>query len=91
MIGGKFTEIPFILRYDRKKGNSKMIGSITTLGYFLMVILNYWPWGGWRAQRKAKNINKNNYIIAKNKYKVCEMIIDLNESYQSLVKKKKAA
>ena len=29
--------------------------------------------------------------IAKNKYKVCEMIIDLNESYQSLVKKKKAA
>ena len=29
--------------------------------------------------------------IAENKYKVCEMIIDLNESYQSLVKKKKAA
>ena len=29
--------------------------------------------------------------IAENKFKVCEMIIDLNESYQSLVKKKKAA
>ena len=29
--------------------------------------------------------------IAENQYKVCEMIIDLNESYQSLVKKKKAA
>jgi len=29
--------------------------------------------------------------IAENKYKVCEMIIDLNESYQALVKKKKAA
>ena len=29
--------------------------------------------------------------IAENKYKVCEMIIDLNESYQKLVKKKKAA
>ena len=29
--------------------------------------------------------------IAKNKYKVCEMIIDLNESYIALVKKKKAA
>ena len=29
--------------------------------------------------------------IAENQFKVCEMIIDLNESYQSLVKKKKAA
>tara|TARA_B100001142_G_C13730927_1_gene421478 strand:- start:123 stop:518 length:396 start_codon:yes stop_codon:yes gene_type:complete len=29
--------------------------------------------------------------IAENKFKVCEMIIDLNESYQRLVKKKKAA
>jgi branched-chain amino acid aminotransferase len=29
--------------------------------------------------------------IAENKFKVCEMIIDLNESYQILVKKKKAA
>ena len=29
--------------------------------------------------------------IADYKFKVCEMIIDLNESYQSLVKKKKAA
>ena len=29
--------------------------------------------------------------IAENQFKVCEMIIDLNESYQTLVKKKKAA
>ena len=29
--------------------------------------------------------------ISENKFKVCEMIIDLNESYQALVKKKKAA
>ncbi len=29
--------------------------------------------------------------IAQNQYKVCDMIINLNESYQSLVKKKKAA
>ena len=31
------------------------------------------------------------YCIAENKFKVCEMIIDLNESYQTLVKKKRAA
>ena len=29
--------------------------------------------------------------IAENKFKVCEVIIDLNESYLTLVKKKKAA
>jgi len=29
--------------------------------------------------------------IAENKFKVCETIIDLNESYQTLVRKKKAA
>ena len=29
--------------------------------------------------------------IAQNQYKVCDMIINLNESYQTLVKKKKAA
>ena len=29
--------------------------------------------------------------IAENQYKVCNMIIDLNKSYQDLVKKKKAA
>ena len=29
--------------------------------------------------------------IAENKFKVCELIIDLNESYLALVKKKKAA
>jgi len=63
MLNAKFYEIPFVLRYDRKVGKSKMIGSITTLGYFLMVILNYWPWGGWRAQRKAQNINTNNKIM----------------------------
>ena len=29
--------------------------------------------------------------IAKNQFKVCKTIIDLNESYQALVRKKKAA
>ena len=29
--------------------------------------------------------------IAENEFKVCEMIIDLNESYQKIVRKKKAA
>lgn len=48
LIGARFTEVPFVLRYDHKKSPSKMIGSITTLGYLVMTLLYYWPWGGWR-------------------------------------------
>ena len=47
--GAKFCEVPFVLRYDQKKSASKMIGSVTTLGYIVMTVLYYWPWGGWRA------------------------------------------
>ena len=63
MIGGKFTEVPFTLRYDRKKGNSKMIGSITFLGYILLVILYYWPWGGWLNHMRSKTINMKRSIM----------------------------
>jgi dolichol-phosphate mannosyltransferase len=56
MLGAKFGEIPFVLRYDQKKSTSKMVSSITALGYFIMVILYYWPWGGWR--RKYRNIKR---------------------------------
>ena len=35
IIGAKFAEVPFELRYDQKVSDSKMISSITTLGYIL--------------------------------------------------------
>ena len=54
IIGAKFTEVPFILRYDQKASNSKMISSITTFGYFVITILYYWPFGGWKASYKEK-------------------------------------
>lgn len=63
MIGASFAEIPFVLRYDKKLGPSKMISSITTLGYIVMVVLNYWPWGGWRYQRKQKKINMKRSLM----------------------------
>lgn len=56
LIGAKFAEVPFVLRYDQKKSDSKMISSITTLGYIVMVILYYWPWRGWRTG--YRNIKK---------------------------------
>lgn len=53
MIGARFSEVPFELRYDRKQGPSKMVSSITTLGYLVMTLLYHWPWGGWRVRYKA--------------------------------------
>ena len=49
LLGAKFAETPFQLRYDMKESGSKMVGSVTTLGYLVLVILYYWPWGGWRT------------------------------------------
>jgi len=56
IIGAKFGEAPMVLRYDQKKSSSKMVGSITTFGYFTLALLYHWPWGGWR--RGYKNIKK---------------------------------
>jgi dolichol-phosphate mannosyltransferase len=50
LLGCRFAEAPFVLRYDQKQGTSKMIGSITTLGYLIMAFLYHWPFGGWRSQ-----------------------------------------
>ena len=54
LLGARFAEIGFEHRYDRKESESKMIGSITTLGYLLMALLYHWPWGGWRRYYGAR-------------------------------------
>ncbi len=48
LLGCRFAETAFVLRYDQKASVSKMVSSVTTLGYFAMAILYHWPWGGWR-------------------------------------------
>ncbi len=53
LMGCRFAEVPFVLRYDQKTSSSKMIGSITTIGYLLMGLLYYWPFGGWTRQWKG--------------------------------------
>ena len=53
MLGCRFAEVPFVLRYDQKKGGSKMVGSITMLGYLIMGMLYWWPFGGWRSQYRG--------------------------------------
>lgn len=50
IMGCRFAEVPFVLKYDQKKSQSKMVSSITTLGYFTMAFLYHWPFGGWKKQ-----------------------------------------
>lgn len=50
LLGARFAEVPFVLRYDQKQSASKMVSSITTFGYFAMAVLYHWPWGGWRGK-----------------------------------------
>ncbi len=49
LLGARFAEVPFVLRYDQKRSDSKMVTSTTTLGYLVLVLLYHWPWGGWRT------------------------------------------
>ena len=60
LIGAKFGEIPFLHRYDQKQSDSKMVSSVTTLGYLVMTILYHWPWGGWRTV--IKKIYKSRWV-----------------------------
>ncbi len=53
VLGCKFAEVPFVLRYDQKSGPSKMVSSVTTLGYLLMALLYHWPFGGWGSQYRG--------------------------------------
>jgi dolichol-phosphate mannosyltransferase len=50
ILGARFAEVPFVLRYDQKLSASKMVASTTTLGYLTLMVLYHWPWGGWRSE-----------------------------------------
>lgn len=76
LMGCRFAEIPFILRYDQKEGASKMTGSITTLGYFIMALLYRLPFRGWatlfkgldklyKEDREAALLRYSNYHLRK--------------------------
>lgn len=62
LLGAKFTEVPFVLRYDQKASSSKMVSSITTLGYLTMTVLYHWPWGGWRSKYKKRIQASEEYL-----------------------------
>lgn len=53
LLGCRFAEVPFVLRYDQKASESKMVSSVTTLGYLVMAVLYHWPFGGWRRSYRG--------------------------------------
>jgi len=59
ILGMRFGEVPFELRYDQKVSESKMVSSVTTLGYLVMTLLYFWPWGGWRISYRRKLTAEN--------------------------------
>lgn len=74
VMGCRFAEVPFVLRYDQKKGGSKMIGSVTMLGYFIMGLLYWWPFGGWRSQyRGLANMYRKDPVKAVETYKLSNL------------------
>jgi dolichol-phosphate mannosyltransferase len=65
MMKARIGEVPFQLKYDLKKSPSKMVSSITTLGYLVLIIKYIYPWGsvskGWLRQIKELNRGKNHW------------------------------
>ncbi len=52
LLGCRFAEVPFGLRYDQKVTESKMVSGTTMLGYIVMSVLYHLPCSGWRTYKK---------------------------------------
>jgi len=58
MLKAKIVEIPFILRYDQKRSPSKMLSSITTMGYLILIMKYIYPWWGKDGKTLKKKIKE---------------------------------
>jgi dolichol-phosphate mannosyltransferase len=60
IMGARVTEIPFVLRYDRKMSSSKVVTSITTLGYLILIAKYCILWGDigsrWKRQIEERRV-----------------------------------
>jgi dolichol-phosphate mannosyltransferase len=45
MMGARVGETGFVLRYDQKLSQSKVVTSLTTLGYLVLIAKYIYPWG----------------------------------------------
>lgn len=55
-LEARFAEVPFVLRYDQKRGSSKMPTGLTVFGYLVLIVKYVYPWGdaAKRRHREAK-------------------------------------
>lgn len=51
-IKARFAEVPFELHYEQKLSTSKMLSSITTLGYLVLALKYIYPWGPVEKERR---------------------------------------
>ena len=65
MMKARIAEVPFELKYDQKRSPSKMISSITTLGYLILLVKYIYPWGsiakGWLKEINELNQGQNHW------------------------------
>ena len=62
MMGARVAEVPFVLRYDQKKSTSKVVTSITTLGY-LALIAKYCVFWGELGQEWKRSIRARQKLV----------------------------
>jgi dolichol-phosphate mannosyltransferase len=58
MMRAAVAEVPFTLRYDMKQGGSKVVTSLTTLGYLVLIAKYIYPWGDLGAKWRAEAIER---------------------------------
>jgi dolichol-phosphate mannosyltransferase len=63
LMGARVGEIPFVLRYDQKRSTSKVVTSITTLGYLALIAKYIVFWGeiGQEWKRRIEERKKRLY------------------------------
>jgi dolichol-phosphate mannosyltransferase len=54
MMGARVTEHGFVLRYDQKSGPSKVVTSLTTLGYLVLIAKYIVAWGSIGRETKLR-------------------------------------
>lgn len=57
-MGARIGEIGFVLRYDQKRSTSKVVTSLTTLGYLTLIAKFVIPWGDLGRYWKQKGIER---------------------------------
>lgn len=64
LMGARVTEVPFVLRYDQKRSGSKVVTSITTLGYFMLIAKYCVFWGETGQEWKRKIHERKQRVYA---------------------------